>query len=231
MKVCRTCKVEKPRSEYYAAKTTKDGLHGSCKACFLAKQKAYKDRVKTEGKVAVAEKACPACGQTKPIAEFHRDRSTRDGHAWACKLCIRAKVDKRYVELVQRGEIVVPEHATCARCGEVKPSEAFNRHRGRATGLDGTCKACRRDAELDYGLRQYGITGGDYRAMLEAQNGGCYTCKAPGTEKRRLSVDHCHATGRVRRLLCGPCNTIVGLAKEDRSIIQAIDAYLAEQNG
>jgi hypothetical protein len=50
---------------------------------------------------------------------------------------------------------------------------------------------------------RYGITPGDFWMMKERQGGRCAIClQAPG----RLHVDHCHASGRVRGLLCGPCN-------------------------
>lgn len=58
-------------------------------------------------------------------------------------------------------------------------------------------------------LRQrYGITVEDYDRMLEEQGGHCALCPAvPGV--RRLHVDHDHVTGRVRGLLCLPCNGAV----------------------
>lgn len=49
--------------------------------------------------------------------------------------------------------------------------------------------------------RQLGITDTHYQQLLDAQNGHCALC--PNTPKtRRLHVDHDHATGRVRGLLC-----------------------------
>lgn len=47
-----------------------------------------------------------------------------------------------------------------------------------------------------------------YDAILESQGGVCAICGAPpqDNKKRRLAVDHCHATGKNRGLLCGQCN-------------------------
>ena len=53
--------------------------------------------------------------------------------------------------------------------------------------------------------RQLGVTDDDYARLLEAQGGGCAICGAT-PKTRRLHVDHDHATGRVRGLLCHRCN-------------------------
>lgn len=56
-----------------------------------------------------------------------------------------------------------------------------------------------------YVERTYGLAPGEYDRMLAAQDGRCAICaKQPRT--KRLSVDHDHRTGRVRALLCQPCN-------------------------
>jgi hypothetical protein len=58
--------------------------------------------------------------------------------------------------------------------------------------------------------RRYGITIDEYEQALADQGGRCYICRRPPII-RRLVVDHNHATGTVRKLLCGPCNAFVGL--------------------
>lgn len=49
--------------------------------------------------------------------------------------------------------------------------------------------------------REYGITGAEYDALMKLQGGVCFVCQQPPKSKR-LAVDHDHATGIVRGLLC-----------------------------
>jgi len=54
-------------------------------------------------------------------------------------------------------------------------------------------------------MRVYGLEPGQYARMLAEQFGRCAICmKQP--RSKRLSVDHDHTSGRVRGLLCQPCN-------------------------
>jgi hypothetical protein len=72
---------------------------------------------------------------------------------------------------------------------------------------DAKAKAEARSARTHarYVERTYGLGPGEYDRMLEAQDGRCAICgKQP--RSKRLSVDHDHRTGRVRALLCQPCN-------------------------
>lgn len=62
----------------------------------------------------------------------------------------------------------------------------------------------KRDAYLK---RTYGLGLVDYDRLLADQGGGCAVCgKTPEEEGRNLAVDHDHATGAIRGLLCGFCN-------------------------
>ena len=77
---------------------------------------------------------------------------------------------------------------------------------------------------------KYGVTKEKYQEMLDSQNGVCAVCKTKPdfkTWKKRLSIDHCHVTGRVRGLLCDPCNRGIGMLKDDPSILENAIKYLA----
>jgi len=53
---------------------------------------------------------------------------------------------------------------------------------------------------------RYGLTIGEYDALLKRQKGRCAICRRP-PKKRRLYVDHDHATKKIRGLLCASCNS------------------------
>jgi hypothetical protein len=73
--------------------------------------------------------------------------------------------------------------------------------------------------------RWYGMTLEDYDKMFAEQDGRCAICRE--THERTLHVDHCHTTGRVRKLLCTECNTGLGKFKERPDLLEAAIAYLA----
>lgn len=89
-----------------------------------------------------------------------------------------------------------------------------------------------REAQRHYGLkRYYGLSGEEYGAMLAAQQGLCSICGKPETvmfngTPKVMHVDHDHATGRIRDLLCGSCNGMLGLAKDSPETLRAAAAYI-----
>lgn len=72
--------------------------------------------------------------------------------------------------------------------------------------------------------RKYGITLDEYNDMLEKQNGVCAICGQAKNET--LAVDHDHKTGKIRGLLCGHCNHVVGFAKDNIDILDKTILYL-----
>lgn len=89
------------------------------------------------------------------------------------------------------------------------------------------CKLCRLTRNSTWKLsKKYGITVEDYRETFERQGKACAICLR--TEFTRLDVDHDHASGKFRGLLCINCNLGIGLLREDTDIIQRAVKYLWE---
>jgi hypothetical protein len=70
----------------------------------------------------------------------------------------------------------------------------------------------------------YGLSPQDYDAMLAEQGGVCAICKT--RPDKPLFVDHSHATGKVRGLLCRPCNFSLGFMRDDPRVTAAATEYL-----
>ena len=73
---------------------------------------------------------------------------------------------------------------------------------------------------------RYGISLEIYEQMLKRQNGVCEICNQKCKTKPSLSVDHCHATQKVRGLLCHACNTTIGHMKDSTELLLKAVKYL-----
>lgn len=75
----------------------------------------------------------------------------------------------------------------------------------------------------------YNITIEDYKKLFDEQNGCCVGCGLKHSElKRGLVVDHDHKTGKVRGLLCDPCNRALGGVRDDIKILKNLIKYLED---
>lgn len=78
----------------------------------------------------------------------------------------------------------------------------------------------------------YGLTNEEYQQMLLNQDSRCAVCfkhefsKTRNGTTKNLSVDHCHRTGKVRKLLCSKCNSMLGMANESKETLYAAIKYL-----
>jgi hypothetical protein len=76
---------------------------------------------------------------------------------------------------------------------------------------------------------RYGITEADYARLYDAQGGVCAICRKPPIGKsksKRLHIDHCHTTGRIRGLLCTKCNSALGQFGDSLEGLKRVIAYL-----
>ena len=75
--------------------------------------------------------------------------------------------------------------------------------------------------------RTYGISLADYDSMLITQKGKCAICgMTPEENGQRLSVDHDHATGEIRALLCNGCNRGLGGFRDSPILCGLAMSYL-----
>lgn len=141
----------------------------------------------------------------------------------------------------------------CNGCSEEKTAEQMSK-----SGSGKRCKACRNatnkawldgdeatrerayetnrqwrarntDNRRAYSLRvNYGITVTEYDDMFEQQSGVCAICLESCKTGKRLAVDHDHATGKVRGLLCTRCNVLIAMGRDSEELIYRAMRYLGE---
>lgn len=118
---------------------------------------------------------------------------------------------------------------SCYTMWRVKVEPKYQENRNRAAGRYYTkhkaaCNAKMRARQL---FTKFGMTLETYALLLTAQGGGCALCYDTPKPNRRLAVDHCHKTGRIRGLLCWSCNYHV-LGKVDKypDYLDRIKIYL-----
>lgn len=74
---------------------------------------------------------------------------------------------------------------------------------------------------------RYGITPEEFDALAARTRGKCPIC----LKKKRLAVDHCHKTGRVRGLICSECNRSIGMLGDQVEPLRRALKYLEEHYG
>lgn len=75
-------------------------------------------------------------------------------------------------------------------------------------------------------VKTYGLEPGEYERRYAEQGGVCAICQRAKGITRRLAVDHNHRTGRVRGLLCSPCNQMLGYLRDDPEALRRAVTYL-----
>ena len=99
-------------------------------------------------------------------------------------------------------------------CEQQRRWRAENRVRAREIGRKHRLK------------KKFGLSLEDYEAMGGAQRGRCSICCEPPRVGQRLAIDHDHATGARRGLLCRQCNTMLGKARDSVAVLARAMEYV-----
>lgn len=153
----------------------------------------------------VPQKRCTHCKVIKPTNQFYRNARKKDGLSSDCRDCLLAYSRS--------------ENAKAARQKRDKELPAQRKSDRTRRGHWG---------------QRYGISTDEYWRMNADQCGLCAICGTQETGRsnnggvRLLAVDHCHKTGKIRGLLCGKCNRIIGELGDDMSLFRRFVTYLSE---
>lgn len=167
-------------------------------------------------------KKCIACRTEKELTEFYPRKDSLDGHRNNCKIC-KDKTDKKYNELNKEKIKERYRQRYTSDQFKIKHKKYRDSHKEQS-----------RNSVL---IKKYGITLYQYKNMFKAQDGLCAICFNPETARevrnkkiRTLAVDHDHVTGKVRGLLCGNCNHMIGQSKDNIETLQKAINYLKENS-
>lgn len=139
---------------------------------------------------------CTKCKQAKLLTDFHTVSKNSERRRSICKLC----------------------HNKIYRDNYRKNPEKYRKYTNS--------KPYRPELKRKANLKTFGLTIQQYEEMLQQQNGVCAICLETCTSGKRLAVDHCHATGKVRQLLCRRCNQSMGKFNDDPILLQKVVDYL-----
>lgn len=195
-------------------------------------------------------KTCSRCGEEKSLESFPRLAKDSDKRRAACKECFRVNWAKQYHKRKdgQRRLWTADGAYLCYECEQVHPVSAF----GKVTFGDGergvrrVCRKCLSARQVAYynrdlasaqrywwerSIAKYGLTSETWNALFDSQGRKCAICGAQENGKKRFHVDHCHATGVVRGILCTKCNVGIGALQDDPSVIRVALLYLENSLG
>lgn len=151
--------------------------------------------------------SCTKCQQLKLPEEMSKDKGRRNGLSSWCKDCRKISTRNWGVKHPER-------------------KDAQNSYK----------KETYRENPPDY-LKsrgwmlkhRYGISLSDFENILKQQDNSCAICKRSAEDTTyHFHVDHCHATGKVRGLLCAPCNVYLGYTKDNAVVYANALNYLGE---
>lgn len=154
-------------------------------------------------------KQCCGCREMLPRSMFHRRTASKDGLQLYCKQCAKGRLRRWQIEnadkMAELNRVWNKSHAEMRKAYK----EAY-----RAKN--------KQQAEERRILRTYGLSPEEYNQIIALQDAKCAICKS----HTKLCIDHCHGTNIVRGLLCHPCNTALGLFRDDPAILGQAAEYL-----
>lgn len=141
------------------------------------------------------------------------------------------------------GDVVTTK--ACSACRAVKALSAFTPRPDRNGSPRAKCRECEAarkrsrymaDEKMRYVHRvasrkyRHRVSLEKFNALFAAQKGCCGICQRHQSESpKTFAVDHDHATGEIRGLLCNECNLFLGLAHDDPAVLAAAISYLAQK--
>jgi hypothetical protein len=113
------------------------------------------------------------------------------------------------------------KNRTCLECASLRAKQWYVRNPEKA-------KKYFREWRRNNFAVKHGMSNAHYDLIYASQDGKCAICgdSSPRRGKDRLVIDHCHATGGVRGLLCSRCNLAIGHLRDEPRLAELAADYL-----
>jgi hypothetical protein len=175
-------------------------------------------------------KFCKKCLIEKEVICFNKQSKAKDGlHSW-CKDCECLEKAKYYKQNKDKILDRVKDWETNNKEKVLRHKQKWrqnnaDKHRDNNKRWYHDNFDMVRDRILQ---KKFGITSAEYSELLSKQLGVCAICGQSSKDKL-LAVDHCHATGTVRGLLCNLCNRGLGMFKDSPRLLTCALSYLTSR--
>lgn len=162
-------------------------------------------------------RTCYSCKETKPIAAFVKKKGKPLGRGYQCSTC-----NLQYIKEWRKKN---PEkyYAQALRWRKKNPEKY------RTLGRDAARRYRAKNPHFSV-MGNHGITPEAYVALVAGQGGRCAICQTnnPQGRGKKLCVDHCHETGKIRGALCHACNSGLGFFErfQRNGLLPAVATYL-----
>lgn len=166
-------------------------------------------------------KVCSRCRVAVPFADYSAGRG-KGGTFGYCKACQLAYAQERRAADLDAAKQRRRDAYVARREAEIARGKAYREANPEVVALT---------ARRHLLKKKYGLTLEAFDAMVAAQKGRCAICREEPQGGKPLHIDHCHASGRVRSLLCSRCNTAIGLLRDDPEIALRASTYLRISKG
>jgi hypothetical protein len=121
----------------------------------------------------------------------------------------------------------------CSICRLVKPIDDFEKCKDKPLGRGYRCRQCSSKRMRRYSATgvcklklRYDLSENDVH-LLREEFRCCRICKRT-PKKRRLCVDHDHASGKIRGMLCTKCNRALAAFGDNQGGLQQAINYVSD---
>lgn len=213
-KVCLACGSSLPLTAFGKKASAKDGLNPQCIPC---------------NRVYMAQWRIDHPDQVRKNSERWRRKNPAYAQDWQSKnmdshTAANARYRDRLIRSARPSESSVKD---CRGCQQTKPLSEFWVTSTSKDGRAAKCVPCSMELKR---MRFYQMTPVKFAEMWKGQSGRCRICTDPMEEygKGGCVVDHDHSTGKVRALLCSPCNLAIGQLKDSPERADQAAKYLRD---